>query len=104
MREIIVNNIGILEELIIKKRCQISDGVFLVCGPEVNLKIFNENDNVKISIGSPSVKIEVHKMGIITLSKLLRPTIESITITKDSYIISIDNAPDIEVKRDNSNS
>jgi hypothetical protein len=96
--------VKVLEELITKKRCQISDGVFLSCGHEVNLRIFNDDGEVKISVGSPSLNVEIHKMGMITLSKMLRPTIESVTITKDAYIISVDNAPDIEVKRDTSNS
>ena len=99
-----MDHVKVLEELITKKRCQISDGVFLVCGHEVNLRIFSENDSVKITVGSPSLKVEIHKMGMMTLSKILRPTIESITITKEAYVISIANAPDIEVKRDTSNS
>lgn len=99
-----MNHVKIFEDLVLNKKCEIADGVFLSCGNEINIKVFNSNGTVKITIGSPSLSIEIHKMGMIALSRILKPTIESVTITKDSYIISINNAPDIEVKRDTSNS
>jgi hypothetical protein len=97
-----INYLGMLEDLIKTKSVQVSDGIVLKCADEINLSIFKHAsmDAVVIKFHSPSVKVEISKMGPLNLINVLRPTVESITISKRSYKISIDNAPDIEVSRD----
>lgn len=93
--------VGLLESLIRNKSAEVSDGVTLKCGSEINLTIFAKGDEVVIKFGSPSVRVEVSKMGPLNLVNALRPTVQSITITPTSYKIEVDNAPDVEIKRDN---
>lgn len=88
------------EKLIKNKSVEVSSGVELRCGSEVNLKIFEEDDNVIIKFGSPAVQVFVTKMGPLKLLNAVRPTVERITITNKSFIIKIDNGPDIEVSRE----
>ena len=94
--------VNMLEDLVKNKSAEVSDGVTLKCGEEINLSIFKHEsvDAVVIKFHSPSVRVEISKMGPLNLVNALRPTVESITITKKSYKISVDNAPDVEVSRD----
>lgn len=90
----------LLEELVKNRSVEIADGVEARCGDEINLKIVSENGNVVIKFGSPAVQVFISKMGPLRLLNAVRPTLESITITDNSFKISVDNAPDMEVKRE----
>lgn len=92
--------IDLFEELVKNKTVEVSDGVNIKCGDEINLVIFEENGNPVIKFGSPAVQVHISKMGPLRLLNAVRPTIESITITDKSFKISVDNAPDMEVSRE----
>ncbi len=92
--------VSVLEKLIKNRFVEISDGVELKCGEEINISIFSKNDEIVIKFGSPAVQVHVTKMGPMRLLNLVRPTVKSVTITEKSYKISVDNAPDIEVARE----
>lgn len=94
-----VDYLKLLESLVKDKQAQVSDGVTLKCGSEINLSIFSRDDSVVIKFGPPSVKVEVSKMGAFNLLNTLRPTLQEIVITSKSYKIVVDNAPDMEIKR-----
>lgn len=91
--------IDIFTELVTHKVAEISDGVQIKCGDEINLTISEENGNPVIKFGSPAVQVYISKMGPMRLLNAVRPTLQSITITDKSFKISVDNAPDIEVSR-----
>ena len=93
------NYLQIFETLVKEKSVEISDGVLLKCGEEINLSIFKDGDNVKVKFGSPSVQVFISKLGPAKLLNVVRPTVEHIVITEKSYNISIDNGPDFEVER-----
>lgn len=96
-----VNNLlDMLGKLVVDKVADISDGVQIKCGDEINIVIFEENGLPVIKFGSPAVQIYISKMGPMRLLNAVRPTLESITITDKSFKISVDNAPDIEVSRE----
>lgn len=95
-----IDLVGMFETLVKNKELSLSDGVVIKCGNEINLSIYNSENGVVIDVGSPSVHVSISKLGPAKLLNWLRPTIESITITPLSYKISLDNAPDIEIKRD----
>jgi hypothetical protein len=96
----IVNNlIDIFTELVNNRVAEVSDGVQIKCGDEINLAISSENGNPIIKFGSPAVQVYITKMGPMRLLNAVRPTLKSITITDQSFKISVDNAPDIEVSR-----
>lgn len=92
--------ISIFEELVKNKTVEVSDGVVMKCGDEINLTIFSKDNEVVIKVGSPAVQVFISKMGPMRLLNAVRPTLESITITDKSYKISVDNAPDMEVSRE----
>jgi len=92
--------IDLFEELVKNKTVEVSDGVNIRCGDEINLVVSSHNDEVVIRFGSPAVQVFISKMGPLRLLNAVRPTIESITITDKSFKISVDNAPDMEVKRE----
>lgn len=92
--------IDLFEELVNNKTVEVSDGVNIKCGDEINLVISSENGNAVIKFGSPAVQVYISKMGPMRLLNAVRPTIQSITITDKSFKISVDNAPDMEVARE----
>lgn len=92
--------IDLFEELVNNKTVEVSDGVNIKCGDEINLVISSENGNPVIKFGSPVVQVFITKMGPMRLLNAVRPTIQSITITDKSFKISVDNAPDMEVARE----
>lgn len=92
--------IDLFEELVNNKTVEVSDGVNIKCGDEINLVISSENGNPVIKFGSPAVQVYISKMGPMRLLNAVRPTIQSITITDKSFKISVDNAPDMEVARE----
>lgn len=92
--------IDLFEELVKNKTVEVSDGVNIKCGDEINLVISSENGNPVIKFGSPAVQVYISKMGPMRLLNAVRPTIQSITITDKSFKISVDNAPDMEVARE----
>ena len=92
--------IDLFEQLIKNKTVEVSDGVNIKCGDEINLVICSEDGNPVIKFGSPAVQVFITKMGPMRLLNAVRPTIKSITITDKSFKISVDNAPDIEVSRE----
>ncbi len=92
--------IDLFEELIKNKTVEVSDGVNIKCGDEINLVISSEDGNPVIKFGSPAVQVFITKMGPMRLLNAVRPTIQSITITDKSFKISVDNAPDMEVARE----
>jgi len=92
--------VSILEKLIKDRSVEISDGVQLKCGEEINVSIFAKGDEVVMKFGSPAVQIYVTRMGVLRLLNIIRPTLEFLTISKKSYKISVDNGPDIEVARE----
>ena len=92
--------IDLFEELVKNKTVEVSDGVNIKCGDEINLVISSENGNPVIKFGSPAVQVYITKMGPMRLLNAVRPTIQSITITDKSFKISVDNAPDMEVARE----
>ena len=92
--------IDLFEELVKNKTVEVSDGVNIKCGDEINLVISSENGNAVIKFGSPAVQVYISKMGPMRLLNAVRPTIQSITITDKSFKISVDNAPDMEVARE----
>lgn len=92
--------IDLFEELVNNKTVEVSDGVNIKCGDEINLVISSENGNPVIKFGSPAVQVFITKMGPMRLLNAVRPTIQSITITDKSFKISVDNAPDMEVARE----
>lgn len=92
--------IDLFEELVKNKTVEVSDGVNIKCGDEINLVISSENGNPVIKFGSPAVQVFITKMGPMRLLNAVRPTIQSITITDKSFKISVDNAPDMEVARE----
>ena len=94
-----MNQIAMLEELVKNKTVEVSDGVNLRCGDEINLSILSKNGEVVIKFGSPAVQVFVTKMGLVRLLNAVRPTVESITITDRSFKISLDNVPDIDIAR-----
>lgn len=97
----IVNKlIDIFTKLVVDKVADISDGVQIKCGDEINLVISEENGNPVIKFGSPAVQVYISKMGPMRLLNAVRPTLQSITVTDNSFKISVDNAPDIEVSRE----
>ncbi len=95
-----VITVSSLEELSKKREFEISPGVELKCGEEINLSIFQRGSNTVIKFGSPAVHVHVSKMGPLNLVNALRPTVEEIVITDKTYKIVLDNAPDIEVNRE----
>ncbi len=99
-----MNAITIFENLVKNKSVEVRDGFNLKCGYEVNLKIYQEGDDVVIHVQSPSVHAEISKMGPLNLVNFLNPSVEKIIITPTSYRVVLNNLPDIEVKRDISNS
>lgn len=94
-----MNYINLFEQLVKNREVEVSDGVTLKCGEEINLSILKDKGNVVIKFGSPAVQVHVSKMGPINLINVIRPTVESITITEKSFKISVDNAPDMEISR-----
>lgn len=94
-----MNYVSMLETLVKERSVEISDGIELKCGEEINISIFEKGDEVVIKFGSPVVQVHVTKMGPVRLLNIVRPTVESVTITERSYKISIDNGPDMEVAR-----
>jgi hypothetical protein len=98
--EYTMNLIDLFEQLVKNKTVEVSDGVNVKCGDEINLTISSHNDEVVIKFGSPAVQVFISKMGPLRLLNAVRPTIESITITDKSFKVSVDNAPDMEVKRE----
>ncbi len=92
--------IDLFEELIKNKTVEVSDGVNIKCGDEINLVISSEDGNPVIKFGSPAVQVFITKMGPMRLLNAVRPTLKSITITDKSFKISVDNAPDMEVARE----
>jgi hypothetical protein len=95
-----VITVGSLEDLSRQRELEVSSGVMLKCGEEINLSIFQRDGNTVIKFGSPAVHVHISKMGPLNLVNALRPTVEEIVITKSSYKIKLDNAPDIEVSRE----
>jgi hypothetical protein len=91
--------IDIFTELVNNKVAELSDGVQIKCGDEINLVISSEGGNPVIKFGSPAVQVFITKMGPMRLLNAVRPTLKSITITDESFKISVDNAPDMEVAR-----
>jgi hypothetical protein len=92
--------IDLFEQLVKNKTVEVSDGVNIKCGDEINLVISEEDGNPVIKFGSPAVQVYITKMGPMRLLNAVRPTIQSITITDKSFKISVDNAPDMEVARE----
>ncbi len=92
--------IDLFEELVKNKTVEVSDGVNIKCGDEINLVISSEDGNPVIKFGSPAVQVFITKMGPMRLLNAVRPTLKSITITDKSFKISVDNAPDMEVARE----
>jgi hypothetical protein len=92
--------IDLFEQLVKNKTVEVSDGVNIKCGDEINLVISEEDGNPVIKFGSPAVQVYITKMGPMRLLNAVRPTIQSITITHKSFKIGVDNAPDIEVSRE----
>jgi len=89
----------LLEELIVNKSAEITDGVELRVGDEVNISIFAREGNMVVKFHSPSVHIFITKFGPLKLANRLRPTVEEIEITPESYIVRIDNGPDMSFER-----
>jgi hypothetical protein len=98
--EYTMNLIDLFEELVKNKTVEVSDGVNIKCGDEINLVISSEDGNPVIKFGSPAVQVFITKMGPMRLLNAVRPTLKSITITDKSFKISVDNAPDMEVARE----
>jgi hypothetical protein len=98
--EYTMNLIDLFEELVKNKTVEVSDGVNIKCGDEINLVISSEDGNPVIRFGSPAVQVFITKMGPMRLLNAVRPTLKSITITDKSFKISVDNAPDMEVARE----
>ena len=92
--------IDLFEELVKNKTVEVSDGVNIKCGDEINLVISSEDGNPVLKFGSPAVQVFITKMGPMRLLNAVRPTLKSITITDKSFKISVDNAPDMEVARE----
>jgi hypothetical protein len=90
-----------LEKLVKEKVLAIADGVNVKIDDELKFTV-SYNNGVVIKFDS-TVRVEIFALGPYRLFNLLNPTIESITILPESFKISINNMPDIEVKRDNSN-
>jgi hypothetical protein len=95
-----MNLIDLFEELVKNKTVEVSDGVNIKCGDEINLVISSEDGDPVIKFGSPAVQVFITKMGPMRLLNVVRPTLKSITITDKSFKISVDNAPDMEVARE----
>jgi hypothetical protein len=98
--ECTMNLIDLFEELVKNKTVEVSDGVNIKCGDEINLVISSEDGDPVIKFGSPAVQVFITKMGPMRLLNVVRPTLKSITITDKSFKISVDNAPDMEVARE----
>ncbi len=88
------------EKLVKDKASEVSPGVELRCGSEINLRIFEEDGNVVVKFGSPAVHVFITKLGPLQLLNAVRPTVNKIIITEKSFIIRLDNSPDIEVSRE----
>ena len=90
-----------LEKLVKEKVLAIASGVNVRIEDELKFTV-SYNKGVVIKFDSV-VRVEITSLGPYKLFNLLNPTSESVTILPESFKISINNMPDIEVKRDNSN-
>lgn len=88
------------EKLVKEKSCVIAPGVEIRCGQEINISVFFEDGDTVVKFGSPSIQVHITKMGPMKLLNIVRPTITQIRIKEKSFVICLDNAPDIEVDRE----
>lgn len=93
------NPIEMFEELIRSKRLEVSDGVILTCGEAINPTIrLGQSDNIEVIFSSPYPYLLISKLGPVPIHEIKRK-VNSVSINKDSYTISIDDFPDITKSR-----
>jgi len=89
----------LLEELLEKKRLEVSDGAAISCAETINLSISRvQSGQIIITFGSPYPYLLISKLGPISITEIKRK-VNSISINKDSYTLSIDDFPDITRSR-----
>jgi hypothetical protein len=84
-------SIELLEKLLKDKKAEIQTGVFLCCDkglikPTVSL---NNDNNVVIEFEAPFTYLHVEKLGPKRLLNLIKPRIESVTITPKSFNVKL---------------
>lgn len=95
-----VYDIGLLEQLLKNKQVEVQDGVSICCDKQlIHLDIYLKNDNIVIEFTAPFTYILITKLGPKRLLNIVRPRIESITITPKSYILKLSTFGDYEVER-----
>lgn len=93
-------DLSLLEKLLKDKQVEIQDGVLICCEQQlIHLDIYLKNDNIVIEFAAPFTYLLVKKIGVKRLLNLVKPRIESITITPKSYIIKLSTIGDYEIER-----
>lgn len=85
-------NFGIetIETLLKEQKVEIQEGVFLCCDKQlIHLDILLRDGNIVVEFASPFTYLHVEKLGIKKLMNVIRPRVESVTITDKSYDVKL---------------
>lgn len=93
-------DISSLEALLKDGKLEVQDGVFIVCEKKiVHLDMYLKGENIVIEFAAPFTYLLVTKLSVKRLLNVVKPRIESLTITPKSYIIKLSTLGEWEVER-----
>lgn len=97
-----MNYLELLEELLENKRLEVAEGSAVSCAETINLSISRvAAGQTLITFSSPYPYLLISKLGPVRISEIKRK-VNSISINKESYTLSIDDFPDITKSRTDS--
>lgn len=95
-------NFGIetLETLLKEQKVEVQEGVFLCCDKQlIHLDIVLRDGNIVVEFNAPFTYLLVTKLGVKQLLNIVKPRVESVTITPKSFIIKLSTLGSWEIER-----
>ena len=93
-------DIGLLEQLLKNKEVEVQEGVSICCEKQIiHLDIYLKDGNVVVEFAAPFTYVLITKLGPKRLLNLVKPRVESVTITPKSYILKLSTFGNYEVER-----
>ena len=89
-----------LETLLKDRKVEVQEGVFVCCDKQlIHLDMYLKNGSVVIEFAAPFTYLHVEKLGPKKLLNLVKPRVESLTITPTSYLVKLSSLGEWEFER-----
>lgn len=87
------------EELIQEGKTEVSDGVWLLSGEQVSIRIYKERESTIVEFLAPFPYIHITKLGLMRLANMVKPRIQKVIIGPKTIKLEVDGLPDFEIER-----